>query len=159
MNKLSIILLTLSLSLAGNTTNRLSSLINEFRLCPDVEIVSLGRLGTSAIKSLVKISSGNEDSEEFLDIVRDVKKVAVIDFESCNTRDKDKFRSKAENVLENLEIIMEIKDEGDNFTIYGIVDENASAVKDFVMYSRDDCALICLFGSISMDSLSNMLAQ
>ncbi len=43
--------------------------------------------------------------------------------------------------------------------IYGVVDESADSVKDFVLYTPSDCALICIFGSISMDAVAKIASN
>ena len=52
---------------------------------------------------------------------------------------------------------MEVTDEGDQMQIYGLYDERTDVVRDFVLYTPSECALICLFGSISMDTVSRMM--
>jgi hypothetical protein len=50
-------------------------------------------------------------------------------------------------------MLMEVKDGSDIMRMYGVVDDRGDKVKDFVLFSPEDCTLICLFGSISLDSV------
>ena len=43
--------------------------------------------------------------------------------------------------------------------IYGVFDEQSGTVQDFVLYAPSDCALICLFGSISMDAIAQLVSK
>ena len=52
---------------------------------------------------------------------------------------------------------MEIKDGGDMCRIYGVVDDAADKLSNFVLYDPSDCTLICLFGTIPMSAVVSAL--
>ena len=52
---------------------------------------------------------------------------------------------------------MEVKDESDTMQMYGIIDEDGESVRDFVLYTPADCALICIFGKVSMDAVAKII--
>ena len=54
---------------------------------------------------------------------------------------------------------MEAKDDDASMRIFGVVDEKTGTVRDFVLHSPDGGTLICIFGSISMDAVSKVLAD
>jgi hypothetical protein len=41
--------------------------------------------------------------------------------------------------------------------IFGLYDERTDAVRDFVLYTPSECALICIFGSVSMNTIARMM--
>ncbi len=52
---------------------------------------------------------------------------------------------------------LEVKDGSETVRIFGVASEDGEEVKDFVLYAPDDCALVCLFGSISMEAVASMV--
>lgn len=139
----------------------LISLINEYSFHDGFEVVRVGSLGTAAIKGAAKIAAlvDNDDPDirEMVKILNGVKKLAVVEYEECDDKVRDKFNRKLERLLESSDLLMEAKDDEDILRMYGVVTEDSSTVKDFVLYVPSDCALICLFGSISLDSLSKFM--
>ena len=139
----------------------LISLINEYSFHDGFEVVRVGSLGTAAIKGVAKIAAladkDDPDIREMVKILNGVKKLAVVEYEECDDKVRDKFNRKLERLLESSDLLMEAKDGEDILRMYGVVTEDSSTVKDFVLYVPSDCALICLFGSISLDSLSKFM--
>lgn len=139
----------------------LISLINEYSFHDGFEVVRVGSLGTAAIKGAAKIAAladkDDPDIREMVKILNGVKKLAVVEYEECDDKVRDKFNRKLERLLESSDLLMEAKDDEDILRMYGVVTEDSSTVKDFVLYVPSDCALICLFGSISLDSLSKFM--
>ena len=56
-------------------------------------------------------------------------------------------------------MLMEVKDGSDIMRMYGVVDDRGDRVRNFVLFSPEDCTLICLFGTISLDSVLNMASR
>ena len=52
---------------------------------------------------------------------------------------------------------MEVNDEEDRMQIFGLYDERTDAVRDFVLYTPSECALICIFGKISMAAVEKII--
>ena len=90
-------------------------------------------------------------------MLNDIRRVAVVDYEDCGESVKNEFNSKLDRILAGAEILMEVKDSEDLVRIYGVVNEDASRVKDFVVHVPNDCALICMFGSIPMDAVAKII--
>ena len=77
---------------SGVPRERITSLINEFRGYDGFEVVRMNSLGTSAIKALVRMSAlsdGDKDSRALLDMLKGIKKIAVVDYEDCERNVKD----------------------------------------------------------------------
>ena len=139
----------------------LVSLVNEYSLYDGFEVIKVGSLGTAALRGVAKVAAAadREDPEvrELVKMLNGIKKMAIVDYSECDDKARDKFDKKLERLLSSSDLLMEAKDEEDTVRIYGLVSDDASTVKDFVMYVPSESALICLFGSISLDSLSKFM--
>ncbi|MBR0224060.1 MAG: DUF4252 domain-containing protein [Bacteroidales bacterium] len=141
---------------------RISSFISEYRHCEGVEVVRLGRVSTAALKGVIRVAARKEndpDARDFLKLMRNVNGLYVFDYEDCRPALRDKINRRLNRLLNNSDLLMEANDEGERMQIYGLYDERTEAVRDFVLFSPSDCALVCLFGSIPMDTVSSMLKK
>lgn len=177
MNKIILIIILLTMSLiAGSTTggstgmkdpadgvsaDKLTSLISEFSGKEGFDVVRIGRLGTSAIKSFLRLGTlldgDDEDARALKDVIGGLRKLAIVDYGECSESDRQKFERKLGRLLRDEDMIMEAKDGGDAFKIYGVVDETTDKLRNFVLYDPSDCSLICLFGSISMSAVASAM--
>lgn len=149
---------------SGNNLSRteLFSIVSEYSKYDGVDVFSVGSLGTSALKSLIKMSvraDGDKEALEALKIINGVKKIAIIDYEDCSSSVRNAINRKVQKALSNSDLLMEFKDDDSRMSIYGVVDGNATKVKDFVLYDADGCSLICLFGSIPVDAVTRLANQ
>lgn len=133
----------------------LTSLISEYRGREGFDVIKIGRLGTSAIKTIARLGAlgDDEDAAMVRDVVGGLKKLAIVDYEDCSDADKQSFERKVNRLLKDDEVIMEFKDGGDICRVYGVMDEKSDKIRDFILYTPSDCALICLFGSISLNKV------
>ena len=99
------------------------------------------------------------DAKEALRLMKGVRGIYVFDFEDCSQHDKSRITRRLNRILSGSEVLMEASEGGDKMRIYGVVDENAGTVKDFVLYTPTDCVLICIFGTISMDTVSSIVTN
>lgn len=151
-----------SQSKPGSQKDRISSIISEYRGSEGFEIVSVGSLGTSIMKKIAAfaaVTSNDEEAKTLVKTIKGIKKIAVIDYEDCKDSIKDGINRKMNKALSDSELLMEIKDNEDNMQMYGVTDENGSAVRDFIMFSPGDCTLICLFGSIPLDEVMKLASE
>ena len=164
MKKKLILILVCLMSLAGIafgatslTKARLTSLIKECRGIEGTEVVRLGNFTTGALKGIIRITgAGNPDTKEFCRIIGGIKSISIMEFEDCSAVDRAYISDRIARLLGDAEVLVDIKDDGEHLCIYGVFDEEKNIVKDFVMYSQEDCALICLFGKLSMDVVSEL---
>ena len=146
----------------GNTVSKsgITSVINECRSIEGAELVRLGRVATAALKVTLRTAAiGDRDAREALSVMKGIKGITVLDFEDCSVADKARIARKLERTLSGSEMLMEANDGGDKMMIYGVVDEKSGTVGDFVLYSPSDCALVCLFGTISMDAVAKLASD
>lgn len=140
----------------------LMGVIREFNGRQGFEIVKIGSLGTGLLKTIMKYSDSLElDSEtrQAMDVIKDVKSMAVVEYENCSPANKEKFNSRMRNILKDSELLMEVNDGGETLEMYGVMDEDSSVIRDFVMFSPDECVLVCMFGSISIEAAMKLAEQ
>lgn len=158
------ILLSVSAGAAttGKTVSkaRITATILECRGYSGTEMVNLGRIKTAALKGVLRLTSINDpDAREVLRHMKGIRGITILDFEGCSGADKARISKKLERALSGSEMLMEAKDQGEKMQIYGVVDENTDVARDFVLYAPSDCALICIFGSISMDTIVRIVSN
>lgn len=142
----------------GVQCSKLSSVISEFRACDGFEVVRVGRIGTSAMKAITRIAlrDGDQEAKAFLDLAKDINKIAIVDYEDCCDSDRDAFNRKIGRLLKDDCLIMEAKDGGDVVKIYGVSDDRNAQISDFVLFAPSDCALVCIFGRIPIEAISGL---
>lgn len=146
---------------AGNVSNsKISSFISECRRYDGVEVVQLGGLAAMAIKGTIRAAAGNDpDARDLLRVISHIKKVIVLDYDDCAPAVRDKINRKLDRILADSDLLLETREDGQAMQIYGVIDERAGTVRDFVMHDASGSSLICLLGSISIDKLSRVLAD
>ena len=123
-------------------------------------MVELGRAATAALKGAIRLATINDpDGREVLKLMKGIRSITVLNYEDCSQSDRDKISRKLERALSGSEVLIEASDGGEKMRIYGLVDEKTDKVRDFVMYTPSDCALICIFGSISMDAIAKIASN
>lgn len=138
--------------------DRLMTLVSEYSGKEGFEIVKIGSFGTAALKTVMRFSVSDDDSE-ILKAMKGIKKMAIVEYDKCNEKIRDAFNSKLEKALSSSELLIEAKDGSDAMKIYGIYNEDENTIHDFVMFAPNDCALICLFGSIPLDSINEFAGK
>ena len=144
----------------GVPKEQLLSLVREYRHKDGVDVVSIGALGTSLARSVAKIAvriDGDTEAVNALKLANGINRVCVVDYEDCAPEVRDSFKSKLEKALSQSELLMEVKDSEDHVRMFGVVNDDASRIKDFVIFVPNDCALVCLFGSIPMEAVGKIV--
>ncbi len=138
----------------------ISTTLMDCRRYPGVEMVKLGRIKTAALKGVVRLAAATDpDARDALRLMKGIHGVTVLDYEDCSGADKDRISRRLERALAGSETLMEASDGGEKMRIYGIVDEQGAEVRDFVLYTPSDCALICIFGSLSMETVARIASH
>ena len=141
---------------------KLLRLIADYRHSDGFDVVNIGGLGTSLARSVAKIAvrvDGDSDAAKLLRVADGIRRFCVVDYEDCAPRVRDSFNSKLSRILSRYELLVEVKDTDDNVRMYGVVNEDASKFQDFVIFVPNDCALVCLFGSIPMDAVGKIMEE
>lgn len=150
------ILLSLTLLLTGvllwaGTPEKVQTLINEYRHQDGFDTISIGPLGMSLMKGIIRFS--DEVDDEDLAVLRSfnsIRRVTIVDFEEADETARSRFTRKVEKLLARMELILEAKDDGDRLSIYGI--DDGDKVRDCVLYSPDGM-LICVKGAVNLEQL------
>jgi len=137
---------------------QISSLISDCRNYEGAELVQLGRITTGALKGALRIASiSDSEVRDILQLTKGIKSISVFDFDNCSDHHKDIIITRIDKILSGRELLMEAKDGRDRFTIYGVIDDEGGTVQDFIMYAPQDCALICLFGTIPVEKAIHII--
>ena len=137
--------------------NRIGSFIADCRHYEGAEVVHLGSFATSLGKGILKIVSIDDpDAREMLKMIKDVRSLYVLSYEDCSNSVKVKVNSRLEKMLEGSEMLLEAKDGEDKVKIYGVVSENGEEVRDFILHTPSECAVICILGSISTEAVAKL---
>lgn len=138
---------------------RIFAAVDDFRSYDGFEVMRLGSLGTLAAKTVIKMAlkyADDEDTEAIMDLFRHIRKLAVIDYEDCDVKVREKFNARIGHILEGCDMLMELKDGSSDMGVYGLVDDDASVLSDFVMFCPGDCVMLCLFGSIPTEAVAKL---
>ena len=144
----------------------INALVNDFRHYDEFESINLGRFMTSIIRKAGAISIYSDDMDRqereqtkaAFDAMKSIKGMTIVDYEDCSPKIKEKFNNRMTALLEGVELLMSAKDDEDSVYIYGYVTGNGSKVKDLVLFSPDDGTLLCLYGTIDMDKIGQIVA-
>ena len=85
--------------------------------------------------------------------MKGIKKLALVDYSDCDPEVRQGFSKKMTRLLDGVDMLMEVKEGSEVMRMYGVVDDKGDKVKNFVLFSPEDCTLVCLFGTISLDSV------
>lgn len=139
---------------------RMSTVISECRRYDGVEALNLGRFTTSALRGVIRVAGiGDSDVKDALRLMKGIRGVSIMDYDDCSSEDKEEISRIIERALSDSEVLMEASDAGDKIKIYGKVDDNGDMVRDFVLYSSSECALICVNGAISMETVAKIASN
>lgn len=118
-------------------------------------------LGSAAtlIKGIAGLSgeAEDDDTKKALEAIKDIDDLTVLTFEDCSDEDKKVIKSKLESILEKAEILLEASEDGEKVQVFGTSKEGTNVVNDVIVYIPDECTVVCLMGSISMDDLTQMI--
>lgn len=142
--------------------SKVMNLVQAYRGCSGFEVVNVGPLGLSLMKTLARVSGeaqGDEDLAHVLEVADGLRGVAIVDYSEASDKDRAKFSEKASKLFSESEKLVEIKDEGERVLMYGTSDKSGKVIKDFVLFAPEECALICLFGDIPVEAVMKLAEQ
>jgi hypothetical protein len=169
MKRLFIVLLTAAilpiLSVQASTKDsgkRVQSVLAEFTQADGANVVQIGGLGTTLLKRVIakSVDLTNPEEAALMDLIRGIRKFTVIEYGDCSEQVRQKLVRKLERTIPTDQVLMDFKDEsGESMRVYGIVSEDGRTLKDFVLHAPGSSALICLFGSLSVDGLTRLMEE
>lgn len=137
--------------------SEIAGLVVKYRQKDGFEVVSAGGFILGLLKVVAKASAETQEDREFLEIMDNLDRVVVVEYEEASQSDKGSFRRDVSGILRDAEKVLEVKDDGDTINIYGTVNKKGDRIEDIVIFIPEDCTMICLFGSISTDRITELL--
>lgn len=120
---------------AGNPA-KIESLVGQYKGHLGFEVVTLGRVGMNMLRSAAILSGDlDRDEREALKHLSGIKKIVAVDFDDASFTTRASFTEKLEKILAGMELLVEMRDDGDTVRIYGI--DDGSYIRDCVLYSTD----------------------
>lgn len=139
---------------------RIINVVNGFRKTDGFEVVNIGRFGVFLMKSAAGLSADTEDDPELresLKLLEGINRLLVVEYEDGTARQRQLFNDRVASALRGCDLLMSAKEDGSSVEIYGTVDGDGGQVRDLVVFTPDDGALICVFGKVSMDSITKIM--
>lgn len=139
---------------------RIINVVNGFRKTDGFEVVNIGRFGIFLMKSAAGLSADTDDDPELresLKLLDGINRLLVVEYEDGTPRQRQLFNDRIASALRDCDLLMSARDEGSTMDIYGTVDESVGLVRDLVVFTPDDGALVCVFGKVSMDSVAKIM--
>lgn len=161
-NIIAAVMITMTLLMPGATAvakridkSTVKAVTNKYKVRdPEFEVVNLGGFSTW----LLKASAGAHGLRDEMAFLKGVKSMYVIDYEDCSRKVNDGFNREMSNLLKNAEIIMETKEDGSVTRIYGHPSPDGSKVSDVIVFSPNDGAMVCIFGTMDVEALSEYVS-
>ena len=139
---------------------KVASVISHYKNKTGVEVIDLGWLGTSLVKSVVRLAdSDDKDTRQALAMMKGLKGISIMSYEESSPSLKAQINSHLETALKGSELLMEVKDEGNRMRIYGSTDEKTGKVGDLAVFAPDEGSFIFLSGSFNMDDISKIMSE
>lgn len=141
---------------------KLLELISEYSEKKNFNVIRISSFGASAIKGVVRAASafdGDKDLKDTLEVIKGIRGGVIVKYGDCSEAVRRGFDRRLGELLENCDVLFEAKDDEDMIRMYGVIDENAEDVKDFILYIPSDAALVCLFGTIKLDDVAKIVAE
>ena len=138
---------------------RIVNAVNGFRSTDGFEVVNIGRFGTWLISTAAHLSGEaavDAETAEAVKILDGIKRLLVVDYEEASERESRIFSNRISSALKGCDLLMSANDEESSVNIYGTVDTDGRQVRDLVVFTPDDGALVCVFGSFSMDDVARL---
>ena len=129
-------------------------LVNEFKSEEGFDVVSVGSFGLGLVKMVAKLEADDEEDRQALKLLDNINKVVVVEYEEASDADRKAFDSSLGHILEN---VLEVKEDGENLNIYGTSADDGGSIDDLMIYVQEDCTLICILGSVSMEDIASLV--
>ena len=93
--------------MAGKNVSKtqLAALVSDYRNCDGVELVQLGSLATSAIKTAIRVSAKDDpDAAEALKLLGGIRRLTVFEYEDCSPAVKEKITRRIDRILSEVPV-------------------------------------------------------
>ena len=124
-----------------------------------VDIVSVSSFWMNKAMKLAARSEGDDNLKEAASLMKSLKKLMVVSYDDCEEGLKGSFTKKISKALDGCELLMEARDDGESVSIYGVSSKDGKTVEDIVLFTPENHALICFFGSLDADRLGEFVEK
>lgn len=156
-----ILLLASTISVAAESrkvnTADVIRLVRTYKTEPGFDVVSVGKIGIGLARFVANISVDNEEDKAAIALLKGIDKIVVVDYEEASEAKRNNFNHKLNSFLDKAEKLIEINDEEDTLNIYGTSVNGGESIGDIMIFIPEDCALICILGSISTDKIADLI--
>ena len=102
---------TISCAAESKTVNSVISIVSEYSSDPDIDVISIGKLGIDIVTVLGKLSVETKEEKDVVSLLSGFNKILVADYEDAEISKRQEINSKLNKALEGAEKIIEVKDE------------------------------------------------
>ena len=142
------ILTALLLMATGGMAQTVNGLFNRYEDEPGAECKNLGPL----LMGLVKTFAADKSEEGR--VIKSIKSIKVLDLEESAPEVRQEFAQKTRNLKPwGMELLMQMKDEDDNVSIWGKMRRNT--VRQLLIVTDDK--MVRIKGKFDLDKIANML--
>lgn len=137
------------------------AIIRDFDSAEGFNILSIKGFGTGLIKHMITAAMDRNDPEQraFADMISGIKKLTVVEYSDCDDSTKERFLKKMDRVLNEDNLLFDVKDDGESLKMYGTVSEDGGTIQDFFIHAPEDGAFILFSGTLALDSISGLMEQ
>lgn len=147
-----------SMNAIGKNT-RLQALINSYKGEEGIEVLNIRRPMLNLLKVAAFHSDEDEDTKAFIQMLKGIKRITIVDYDDSSPEIKSEFSSKLSKILSKEDLLMEAKEDGDHVKIFGILSEDGSTIKDIILHETDGGTLISVIGTIRLDQIDLLMKQ
>ena len=147
-----------SMNAIGKNT-RLQALINSYKGEEGIEVLNIRRPMLNLLKVAAFHSDEDEDTKAFIQMLKGIKRITIVDYDDSSPEIKSEFSSKVSKILSKEDLLMEAKEDGDHVKIFGILSEDGSTIKDIILHETDGGTLISVIGTIRLDQIDLLMKQ
>ena len=144
-------------ALAGDPHTQLRNLVSSYKGTQGFDVVDVGSLGLGLLKAAAKTAAETPEDREALKLFDGLKRLTIVDFSEATPETKEKFLRKANRILNEGELLMEAKDEGETVRIFGTSSKDGNVLQDIALLAGD--ALIFVRGTIRSDQIEALIEQ
>lgn len=136
--------------------SRLNTLIRDYKSRDSgFEVVHLGSFTTWFGMTVARMAVDSEDRAG-LNALKGVKGITVVDYDDARPENKQAFSDKVHDLLEDVDLLMEQKEEGSVTRMYGSITPDAKKIRDLIVFTPGEGALICLYGTMDVEALQHI---
>lgn len=135
----------------------IAGLVREYALYEGFDVVSVGSLGLGLVRLIGRRTAETEEEKAVFDLMGGLRKVVVVEYVGAGQDKIDSFNRKMSDLLEGVEKIVEVKEDGEKLDIYGMPSDDGEKIEDVIVFIPEDCTLVCIFGSINSQDVIRLM--